>query len=246
MCFPWAHPVKTAAPCSIGQTSAPVLELHQHSSHVNHSRLLHQNRFVFFFKMLTIVAQTGDINTRRLWTWKPSSARVWLWALISLFPASLHSRSNTSGISLAGAQGRPFKCHIRSLFFSLWLITACFKCCFTSSSCLALCSPCPRVIAGHCPLCTIYHLITDRNTSVVVVVGSRACTLMSNGTDVWKPTSGVIWSVTHCCLEVWMSQLLFTADSSVLLEQLFYFISFIFRRNHIRLCISNDLNIIYQ
>lgn len=114
-------------------------------------------------------------------------------------------------------------------FFFLWLITACLR--FPVLQPFG-CSSCPRVITAHRPLCTICHLITDRFASggtYKVLSAESLWTLMSNGTDLWKPTwwwwaGGSFLASHHHCLE--MSNLLCTADNSCFIWTMYEFIFF--------------------
>lgn len=100
---------------------------------------------------------------------------------------------------LSNAQSEHF--FFSPFFFLLWIITDCLKCHLLPSRRSALCSSCPRVIAGHRPLCTICHLITDRFKSwggcSKVMSAESLWTLMSNGTDLWKPAWGGVHFLRH-------------------------------------------------
>lgn len=127
--------------------------------------LLHRNHFFFF---LPPNANYCSPDRRHKHTMalnrKPpaGSSQPWSHSFQRLFiPGVIRAASHrlVHNGDLSNAQSEHF---FSPFFFLLWLITDCLKCHLLPSSRSALCSSCPRVIAGQRPLCTICHLITDR------------------------------------------------------------------------------------
>lgn len=151
---------KNCCAIAIGPTSTPVQELHQHSSHTNHTR----TRLLWDSFTKTIFPNANycspdmrhkhttalNIETSRL----VDGSQLWCHSFQHLFT------SHTSSISQAGAQWWPFKCHIRTLFS-----------CGSSQHAFSIvqCPPavwlsvlCALVWKRGNTLCTICHLIIGR------------------------------------------------------------------------------------